>query len=185
MEANTKKYLIGAGVLVGGYLVYLRARHNAKSETTDKKAAKKPAAPATPSASGQFTPVGLPQTYNPYPQIPFAPSYIPPGPGYIPPVGYPGQYPSPYPTPYPPSYPGTGYPPPGVNCQAAAQSVIGLSQYVAQSRLSSLGIQSIINGRPSFGYTGTGPSVNLYVVGGIVRSAVCNQSQPYNYPAAY
>lgn len=189
MEPKTKRNLwIAGGVLVGGYLIYLRAKHNAKadSKTPKKVTPKTPGLPAA-STSGQFSPVGLPpQTYNPYPPVPYTPSYIPPGPGYAPPYNpYPvtGQYPYAPPV----GYPYTGYPQAQTN-QAACSSVIGLTQAVARQRLLSLGIYAqvvSINGRPTAqtALATNGPTASLYIVSGIVQNAVCNAG-PYQgaYP---
>ncbi len=169
MQPNTKKYLIGGAVLVGGYLIYLRAKHNAKAEAD--KPVKKPVKTDAPSTAGQFSPVGLPQTYNPYPQMPYTPSYIPP-PGYVPP-SYPGAgskamrvvaatsvnggngpgifatwamrywemgYNVVPITPGMKEVPPVGYPQYGTTNQAACSSVIGSSLPIARQRLQSLGI---------------------------------------------
>lgn len=190
MEPQTKKYLIGAGVLVGGYIIYMRTRHSTKTEV--KTPVKKTVAPA--STSGQFSPVGLPPAYNPYPAIPYTPSYIPPGPGYIPPYqgGIPGQYYGQYPQPifgnpyqqYPnqqQQYPGYG------GNQAACQSIIGLPVNIARQRLQGLGIYAqvvSINGRPiaTTNLATGGPTAQLYVSGSIVQSATCAGGAAYANP---
>lgn len=203
MEPTTKKYLIGGAALVGGYLIYLRAKHNAKAEKDSKsKPAKTPGLPAA-STSGQFTPVGLPPSSG-YP-YPAAPSYIPPGPGYIPPsypsypgyippaypgVTYPGQYPNndigfgPYPGTGP--YPQSPYP--STTGQAACSAVVGLVSSVAIQRLRGLGIYAqvvSINGVPQHttALATGGPTAALYLQGGRVSNAICSGTAAY--PATY
>lgn len=201
MEPKTKKYLIYGGVGLAGVVLYYRWKHEDKTiKDAKKKAATKPKSltPAQiaaqmpqPSTASQYSPVG----FNPYPQAGYPPPYTPPYPvtGTYPPVGYPGGYPPVNGYPYTPvtGYPGSAYPvsgyppvtgyptsPYGVDCQAAAQAIIGLASGVAIQRLRTLGVQAQIvsrNGRAlnvvpiSYG----GPVVLLYLTGNIVQSASC------------